>query len=427
MLTSWVQRRLEILVKRFFANHPNVRLVTVVGSVGKASTKHAIGTVLSSRYRVRMHDEIEQSPLAVSLAIFGISMPRRRNIFAWLSVLRAASYQVKHPQEVDIIVQELPTRAPGIMQTYSSYLKPNITVITAVSPVHMEQFSNLEQFAVELFEATKFSETVLVNRDDVDGHYAEFDATPNIYTYGTTGMSEYHVELIDTTLLAGTKIGVDTPAWVDAEGVVDLVGEHTLRPLAAAVGVASFMGMSSADIMSSLPVLKPLHGRMNPLRGLDGMVILDDTMSASPADTASALKALYQFDTAPQRIAVLGSMDFLAGGTEEAHESIGRLCNPDLLAWIIVVGEAAATHIAPIAKRRGCQVKVARDAVDAAELVRSVSEPGAVVLVKGSASYYLEETVRLLIDMSEQYKLVRQEPALRAQKDVLFSRFTVEP
>ena len=427
MFTSWVQKQLEALVQQYFATHPGIRLVAVIGSVGKASTKHAIGTVLASRYRVRMHDEIEQSPFAVPLAILGIDMPRSRHLFAWLKVLRAAKYQVKHAQEIDVIVQELPTRAPGVMVTYGSYLRPNVTVITAVSPVHMEQFANLDQFGAELFEATRFSEAVLVNRDDVDGRYAEFDATPNIYTYGTSGMSEYHVELVDTELLTGTQIQIDTPAWSGARGVVSLVGEHTLRPLAAATGVSVFLGLSQDDIIAALPTLKPLYGRMNPLRGLEGTIVLDDTMSASPADTVSALQALYQFDTAPQRIAVLGSMDYLAGGSDEAHEAVGRFCNGDLLAWVIVVGQAAAEHLAPAARRRGCQVKIARDAVEAAELTRSVSEPGAVILVKGSAEYYLEETVRLLCDLSEQHKLVRQSPLEREQKDRLFSRFTAEP
>lgn len=424
MLTHWVTRRLEKLVMRYFAAHPDIRLVAVVGSVGKASTKRAIGTILSYSYRVRMHDEIEQSPMAVPLAVLGIDMPRRKTIFAWLRVLRAARYQVKHPQEVDVIVQELPTRASGVMASYSRFLRPSMTVITAVSPVHMEQFANLDQFGAELFEATKFSDLVLVNRDDVDGRYAEFDATPNIYTYGTSGMAEYHVELVDTTLEHGSHISITTPAWPEVEANVVLVGEHALRPVAAAVAVAANAGMAQEAVIAALPALKPLVGRMNPLRGLDRTTILDDTMSASPADMAAALQALYQFDTAAQRIAVLGSMSHLGDATEEAHHAIGKLCSGDLLAWVVVVGEPAQHFLAPTARRRGCQVKVARDAVEAAEFVRSVSEPGSVILVKGSAENYLEEAVRLLCDMSEDHKLVRQSPQERAAKDKLFSRFT---
>ena len=424
MLTSWVTSQLQLLVRRYFAEHPEIRLVAVVGSVGKASTKHALGTILATRYRVRMHDEVTQTMPGVLLSVLGIDMPAKPSLMAWLKVLRAARYRVKRPADVDVIVQELPTRTPGVMAEYSQCMRPSITVIAAVSPVHMEHFATLDQFGAELFEATKFSDVVLVNRDDVDSRYAEFDATPNIYTYGSSGMAEYHVELVGTSLLDGTQVQIDTPAWQGAEGHVALVGEHSLRPLAAAVGVAAFLGMSQTDTMAALPTLKPLYGRMNPLRGVDGTVVLDDTMSASPADMASALQALYQFDTAPQRIAILSSMDHLAGGSDEAHEAIGRLCNGDLVAWVIVVGQTAIDHLAPVARRRGCQVKQARDAIEAAELARSVSEPGAVILVKGGSEYYLEEASRLLVDITEQHKLVRQSPAERELKDRLFSRFT---
>lgn len=420
----WIEKQLELLVKKYFKKHPNVRLVAVVGSVGKASTKHAIGTVLSARYRVGMRDEVQQSTLGVLASILGIDVPERRTVFTDLKVLLAARYRVRHASDVDVIVQELPTRASGSMSAYGRYLRPHVTVITAVSAVHMEQFASVDQFGAELFEATKFSEIVLVNRDDVDGRYADFAATPNIYTYGTSGLAEYHVEHIDTSLLGGTQIQVDTPAWQGLQAQVGLVGEHALRPLAAAVGVASILGATSDDIVRAMPMLKPLHGRMNPLRGLDGTVILDDTMSASPADTASALQALYHFDTAPQRIAILSAMNDLASGSDEAHADIGRLCSGDLLAWLIVVGQAAADHLAPVARRRGCQVKVARDAIEAAQFARSVAEPGAVILVKGSSAYYMEETSRLLCDITEQHKLVRQSPAEREAKDAAFSRFT---
>lgn len=423
MLMLLIEKRLEKLVRRYFAAHPEIRLVAITGSVGKASTKQAVGTVLATSFRVRMHDEIDQSPAAVSLAILGIDRPKNNSLFAWLRTIRAAKYQVRHPQEIDVIVQELPTRNSGTMLKYGSYIRPDVTVITAVSAVHMENFANVDIFGAELFEATKFSDVVLVNRDDVDSRYAEFDATPNIYTYGTSGMSEYHVEYLDADLLRGTEIQIETPAWTEMKGRVALIGEHSLRPVAAAVGVASVFGMSAENIAAALPRLKPLYGRMNPLRGIDGTIILDDTMSASPADMMSALQALYKFDTAPQRIAILGSMDYLAGGSDQMHEAVGRICNADLLAWVIVVGEPAANHIAPAARLRGCQVKIAKDAIEAAEFARSVAEPGAVILVKGSADYYLEETVHTLANISEQHKIVRQSQAERDHKDKAFSRY----
>ena len=67
---------------------------------------------------------------------------------------------------------------------------------------------------------------------------------------------------------------------------------------------------------------------------------------------------------------------------------------------------------------------VARDAIDAGKFVRSVTQGDAVVLVKGSQNeIFLEECVKVLCDMTEDIKLVRQDPSWMAKKDAYFQRF----
>jgi UDP-N-acetylmuramyl pentapeptide synthase len=46
MFKSFIQKKLETYVRRYFAKHPEVKLVVVVGSVGKTSSKNAIATIL---------------------------------------------------------------------------------------------------------------------------------------------------------------------------------------------------------------------------------------------------------------------------------------------------------------------------------------------------------------------------------------------
>ena len=71
MIKTFIQTRLEKAVRRYFKKNPQVKLVVVVGSVGKTSTKIAIGTVLNEKVRVRLHEGNHNSELSAPLAILG--------------------------------------------------------------------------------------------------------------------------------------------------------------------------------------------------------------------------------------------------------------------------------------------------------------------------------------------------------------------
>ena len=64
MFSKYVQWRLERYVKKYFKKH-HPTLIAVVGSVGKTTTKTAIGTVLSGQFRIQLEPENHNSPLSV--------------------------------------------------------------------------------------------------------------------------------------------------------------------------------------------------------------------------------------------------------------------------------------------------------------------------------------------------------------------------
>ena len=170
-----IQKRLEKSVKKYFKKHPDVRLVAVVGSVGKTSTKIAIGTVLNEKYRIRLHEGNHNSELSAPLAILGIEYPDNiRSLKEWWRVFRAISKRIRQPSDVDVIVQELGTDGIGQMPHFGTYLSPDIVVVTSVAPEHMEFFKTMDAVAAEELSAVNFSKSALINRDDVAGTYANY-------------------------------------------------------------------------------------------------------------------------------------------------------------------------------------------------------------------------------------------------------------
>ncbi|MBP9667822.1 UDP-N-acetylmuramoyl-tripeptide--D-alanyl-D-alanine ligase [Candidatus Saccharibacteria bacterium] len=426
MFKQFIQKKLEQYVREYFIAHPEVKLIAVGGSVGKTTTKTNIATVLNRQFRVRMREGNHNTLLSAPLSILGIEYPENiRSVIAWLAVFSAAKKRIKLPADVDVIVQELGVDRIGEMAQFGSYLHPDIGVVTAVVPEHMEFFKTLDVVAEEEMTLANFSKMAIINRDTIEGKYAADLTNANITTYGQTSAAEYHIETGDFTLEYGYSADlVSSKLKKPLSANIRVIGNHTLLPVAAAFAVAVELGMDHAKIIEGLEDIIPVKGRMNVLRGLRDTILIDDTYNSSPDSAAAALQTLYSLD-APSRVAILGSMNELGDMAESAHKKIGELCDPALLSWVVTVGADAQAYIAPAAKARGCQVKSFSSAIQAGEFVSGILEKGMVVLAKGSqGGIYLEETLKILLhETHEDHDLVRQSPHWQKIKQDFFSSF----
>lgn len=427
MFRKIIQFKLEALVKRYFSRHPDIKLVAVAGSVGKTTTKVAIATVLSQVFRVRLHEGNHNSELSAPLAILGVEFPDNiRSISAWVNVFRAAKERINSPTDVDIIVQELGSDRIGQIDHYRKYLHPDLGVVTAISPEHMEFFVTMDNVAKEEMGIANFSKQALINRDDIDGEYAKYLTNANVSTYGTSATAENHFISQDFSIEGGYKgqfISRDLEEPIETS--VRVVGEHSIRTAVAAFAVGVKMGMDTKSITKGLAAITAAPGRMNILKGIKNSILIDDSYNSSPLAVKSSLQTLYQI-SAPQRIAVLGSMNELGESSAEEHKKVGELCNPNELAWVITVGDEAEKYLAPVAKAKGCQVKSFKTAVAAGGFVRGAIEDGSVVLFKGSqGGIYVEEAVKVVLrSAADDTKLVRQSPAWIKTKTEFFSNIS---
>jgi UDP-N-acetylmuramoyl-tripeptide--D-alanyl-D-alanine ligase len=427
MFKNYIQSKLERAVQKYFKTHPEVKLVVVVGSVGKTSTKIAVGTVLSEKYRVRLHEGNHNSELSAPLAILGVEFPEDiRKLGQWLAVFKAIRQRIKQPADVDVIVQELGTDRIGQIPHFGTYLKPDLAVVTAVSAEHMEFFKTLDNVAAEELAVANFSQQVLINRDDINGKYAANISNANLNTYGTNDVAEYRFDTSDYTFEDGFTGLFYAPEWPTAvETTLHLMGDHSIRAAVAAGAVGVKLGMSAPEIMSGMQKIRAVKGRMNVLRGMNESIIIDDTYNSSPLAVQSALQALYQLKV-PQKIAVLGSMNELGETSAAEHEALGSWCDPLQLTHVITVGEEAEKYLAPAARTHGCHTVSFKSPIEAGAYVHKFLEKGSAVLFKGSqGGIFLEEGIKVVLHSTDdEEKLVRQSPEWMAKKQKFFDSLT---
>lgn len=422
MFKKFIQKRLEHQVKRYFKKK-KIKLVVVTGSVGKTSTKMAIATVLGEKYAVRVHEGNHNTHMSAPLAMLGIDYPENvHSISAWIAVLRAAGIRMREKIDAEVVVQELGTDQPGDIAHFGKYLSPDIAVVTAVSPEHMEFFETIDNVAREELTVATFSRLTVINRDDIDQNYAKYADTQEIDTYGLQDGAEYQMMLEPSSPLEGRIGQLRAPEWGELPVSLQVIGEQGVKAATAAAVVGAKLGLTSQQIAVGLSKVRPVKGRMNVLRGLEDSVLIDDTYNASPLAVKAALDTLYSIE-APQRIAVLGSMNELGSSSAQAHEQAGAYCDPAKLDWVVTIGAEAEKYLASVAAEKGCQVKSFMSPYQAGGFVHSVLKPGAVVLAKGSQNgVFAEEALKVLLHATEEEaSLVRQSDFWLKRKSEQFS------
>ena len=365
------------------------KVIGVVGSIGKTSTKLAIAKVLGQNLKVCYQEGNYNDLVTVPLVFFGEELPSLFSPLAWSGLLARNQKQLKARYPYDVVVIELGSDAPGQIAEFKKFLKLEIAVVTSVSPEHMQSFSSLDKVADEELTVKDYSSLLLINQDLTDGKFIK--VLGDKLTYGINSKADYSFE----------SLGVPKPD-------VSLAEQYSAL---AAAAVAVKLGLPQEDIAAGLTNVKPYAGRMQRLKGIKGSVIIDDSYNASPAAMKLALDELYK-QKAPQKIALLGNMNELGDYAKPAHEEIGSYCDPRRLDLVVTLGPEANEYLAPVAQSKGCQVKSFDSPYDAGEYIKSVIKDKAAVLVKGSQNkVFAEEAIKsLLADKADESKLVRQSP-----------------
>jgi UDP-N-acetylmuramoyl-tripeptide--D-alanyl-D-alanine ligase len=402
---AFVCTMLEWQVRQLRVRH-HFKVVAVAGSVGKTSTKTAIAELLGQNKRVRWQKGNYNDRVTVPLVFFGVKEPSLFNIFAWIKVFGITQSEIAMPYPFDIVVVELGTDGPGQLADFA-YLKPDLTVITAIVPEHMEYFGTLDAVAKEELAVFDYSKKVLVNGDDIA---AEYLAGREFLEYSLTSeQAQYRAVRTHKNSADGQTLDLVLSRGKTAQASVQFLGEQGAKIVLAAAAVADMLGVSKAEITKGLPELRPFSGRMQLLPGVKSSRLIDDTYNSSPIATNAALDVLYS-SRSEQRIAILGSMNELGAYSKAAHHEVGEHCDPKKLDVVVTIGTDAKKWLAPAARAAGCTVHTFMNPYDAGEYVANKLRKGSVVLAKGSQNgVFAEEALKVLLENpADADKLVRQ-------------------
>jgi UDP-N-acetylmuramoyl-tripeptide--D-alanyl-D-alanine ligase len=414
-MKKWLQQMLAEKARRIVEKYkPTV--VAITGSVGKTSTRNAIAAVLADSYRVRTNFANYNNEFGIPFTIIGVESPGR-SVIGWLKLFLKAKRLLggREGEYPNMLVLEYGVDRPGDMAALCEIAKPDVAVLTAISPVHAENFGSLEKLMEEkgmIFQFVKQGGRAIANADDQAVMKMARVAAAPLTTYGFSATADvrgedYRMETRqDFSFDPGevfSEIHFTAHAGDNTTSITldNLIGESQALAALAAIAVAKHFGVRLDEAAARLKQFKPQEGRMRPIPGIKGSLILDDSYNAAPASVRAALKVLSQFSPSEgdRRIAALGKMAELGSYSEQEHFAIGQEAFKAGVLLLVTVGEPArdirrGAIAAGMPEERTAHFETSQEA---GRFLDFHVKKGDIVLVKGSQSARMEHVVKDLM------------------------------
>ncbi|MDD5749371.1 MAG: UDP-N-acetylmuramoyl-tripeptide--D-alanyl-D-alanine ligase [Patescibacteria group bacterium] len=393
--------KLKIFARLIIAKY-RPKVVGITGSVGKTSSKEAVFSVLKQKFEVRTGVKNFNNELGTPLTIIGCSDSPGRNIFKWMAIFcRALGLLLGKKKYPEILILEMGADKPGDIEYLTSIARPEIALITAIGPSHLEFFGNIKNIVKEkskILAHLGLEGIAILNNDDEHLVGLIKNSQYQVITFGRQAGSQVRVEDIKISKKGkyfGTAFKLSHRGSIIPIFLPGVLGWQHAQAAAAAAAVGLALGMNLVEISKGLLDYKPARGRTNLIGGIKNTLIIDDTYNASPQSAKAALDLLVQMPALASRIAVFGDMLELGAISEEAHQEVGRYLVKLGIEYLFVVGERSR-DIASGAKAAG----MSEDKIyhfpynsEAGIFLQERIKEGDLILVKGSRGAKMEEIV----------------------------------
>jgi len=362
---------------RHIRRQSGARLVAITGSAGKTTTKEAIASVLSVRYRTLRNRGNLNNHIGLPLSL------------------------VELQDGAEVAVVELGMNHAGEIRRLVEIAEPDVRVWTNVGTAHLEYFGTREAIAAakaEILEGAGPGTVLVANADDalVMRHAASFAG--RLITFGIDCGADLQAIDVENRGLDGTRARVRTPA---GELVVTsrLPGRAHLFNLLAAAAVGMVFDVPLDEIAARLELVRAAPRRGDVRRLGRDVVVFDDCYNSSPSALLGSLATIGADRSGRRRVAFLGEMLELGEQSAALHRECGRAAAAAGVRALVTVGNGPARALGEEAVVAGLErdhVTHVADSRLAADLVPGVVRGGDLVLVKGSRGIRMEAVVERL-------------------------------
>ncbi|MDG0978934.1 MAG: UDP-N-acetylmuramoyl-tripeptide--D-alanyl-D-alanine ligase [Halieaceae bacterium] len=269
--------------------------VGITGSAGKTTVKSMVAHILSAQGATHATQGNYNNEIGVPLTLLELGT------------------------EDQFAVVEMGARFKGDIAYLCALVEPNIRILTAVLPAHIETFGSIDVIAQakgEIFDGMRPSDVAVMPGDSP--HLGDWQnrAAGKIVTFGYSDTNDIRVLDVSDRGFAGLSLCLGTPVG-ECEVVSGLVGAHNACNIAASVAACLACGMKLEAIVTQVASIEAVQGRLARIVLSDETTLVDDSYNASPEAVRQALVALER--SGGKRLAILGPMAELGVSSSDYH------------------------------------------------------------------------------------------------------------
>lgn len=349
-----------------------VPVIGVTGSNGKTTVKEMVAAILAVEGEVLYTRGNLNNDIGVPLTLLGLNEQHRYAVI------------------------EMGANHAGEIAYTASLALPDVVIITNAGSAHLEGFGDLEGVARakgELVEGLAESGVAILNADD---RFFEFwrklAGNKRVIAFGLDASADVQATNLE---MDWTPDGFSNRFTLNYRGTKTLItlrlaGQHNVCNALAAAGAALALGIELDQIKQGLEGVVPVKGRMQPVAGLQGSLLFDDTYNANPSSFAAAIDVVSQLPG--ECWVILGAFAELGESSAALHEEVGRYAKKNRIRHLLATGTDAAGAVETFGEG-GVFFDNQQDLIEAS---KTMLNGNVIALVKGSRSQKMERVIEEL-------------------------------
>ena len=364
-------KALESMAK-FARSRSKAKFLGVTGSVGKTSVKEM---------------------LKIALSVFGETYATKGNFNNYFGLPLTLTNM---PLDTEFAVYELGMSTKGEISYLSNIVVPDVSIITNVEAVHLENFESVEGIAyakAEIFDGMKKDSHAVLNASnkyfDLLSEVADKKGL-KIISYGTEKSDLYAKSY---SINSGSMNIIANCFGAEIKYSINALALQHINNSCGILACVRALGLNVEVAAKQLQNFSMPKGRGKIINANNNITVIDESYNASPVSVKCAIQNLRLCAKDNVRtIAILADMKELGAESKFFHEDLSRTISENSIDKVVCIGEEMKHLYNALPQQKA--LGYFEDSVTAASKVTELLQVRDVVLIKGSRSMKTE----LIID-----------------------------